>query len=74
MEHDQIAARLRLALERETARHELSPDGWSQIERRHRRRSRRRAGIAALSVAAAAAVALAVVAGPGRRHRASSTR
>jgi DNA-directed RNA polymerase specialized sigma24 family protein len=26
----------------------LSPDGWSQIERRHRRRTWRRAGIAAL--------------------------
>ncbi|HEY1344538.1 MAG TPA: hypothetical protein VGF54_06125 [Streptosporangiaceae bacterium] len=66
MEHDQIATRLRLALEREAARHELSPDGWPQIERRHRRRTRRRAGIAALSVAAAAVVVLAVAAGPVR--------
>jgi hypothetical protein len=66
MEHDQLAAQLRLALDREAARHELSPDGWSQIERRHRRRAWRRAGIAALSVAAAAVVALAVAVGPAR--------
>ena len=32
MEHDQIAGRLRLALEREAARHELSPGAWPQIE------------------------------------------
>jgi len=60
MEHDQIAARLRLALERETARHRLSPDGWSQIERRHRRRTWRRAWIAASCVAVIAAAATAV--------------
>jgi streptogramin lyase len=59
MEHDQIAARLGLALEREAARHRPSPDGWSQIERRHRRRAWRRAGIAALCVAVVAAAATA---------------
>lgn len=60
MEHDQIAARLRLALDREAARHELSPGAWPQIERRLGRQVWRRAGIAAACVAvivAAAAVA-----------------
>ena len=55
MEHDQIAARLRLALDRETARHELSPGAWPQIERRLSRRVWRRAGIAAACVAVIAA-------------------
>jgi streptogramin lyase len=59
MEHDQTAARLRLALEREAAQHELSPGGWSQIERRHRRRTWHRVGIAALCAAVIAAAATA---------------
>lgn len=59
MEHDQIAASLRLALDREAARHEISPGAWSQIERRRRRRTWRRAGIAAVCVAIAAAAATA---------------
>jgi hypothetical protein len=33
MRHKQIAARLRLALEQEAARHELSAGAWPQIER-----------------------------------------
>lgn len=57
MELDQIAASLRLALDREAARHEISPGAWSQIERRIRRRARRRAGIVALCVAVVAAAA-----------------
>ena len=55
MEHDQIAARLRLALEREAARHELSPGAWPQIEGRLRRQAWRRAGIAAVCLAIAVA-------------------
>ena len=57
MEHGQTAARLRLALEREAAKHELSPGAWSQIERRLRRRTWRPAGIVAVCVAVAAAAA-----------------
>jgi hypothetical protein len=59
MEHDQIAARLRLALQRETAKHEISAGAWPQIERRLRRRAWRRSGIAAACVAATAAAAMA---------------
>jgi DNA-binding beta-propeller fold protein YncE len=55
MEHGQIAARLRLALEREAAKHEVSPGAWSQIERRLRRQTWRRAGIVAVCAAVAAA-------------------
>ena len=51
MDHDQIAARLRLALEREAAKHQISPGAWPRIERRLRRRAWRRAGIAAAAVA-----------------------
>jgi hypothetical protein len=57
MERDQIAASLRLAVDREAARHEISPGAWSQIERRLRRRTWRRAGIAATCVAIAATAA-----------------
>jgi DNA-binding beta-propeller fold protein YncE len=59
MEPDQIAASLRIALDREAARHEISPGAWSQIERRLRRQAWRRAGIAAVCVAIAAAAATA---------------
>jgi streptogramin lyase len=59
MEHDQIAARLRLALEREAAGHELSPGAWPQIERRLRRQTWRRSGIAAVCAAVIAAAAIA---------------
>lgn len=59
MEHDQIAARLRLALERETAKHEMSAGAWLQIERRLRRRARRMAGIAVVGVAVIATAAVA---------------
>lgn len=59
MEHDQIAVRLRLALEREAAQHAISPGAWPQIERRLRRRTWRRAGIAAAGVMVAAAAAIA---------------
>jgi hypothetical protein len=65
MEHGQIAERLRLALEREAARHEVSPGAWSQIERRLRRQTWRRAGIVAVCVAVAAAGAAAA---PYLRH------
>ncbi|HEX2322434.1 MAG TPA: hypothetical protein VHJ18_25925 [Streptosporangiaceae bacterium] len=51
MEQDQIAARLRLALEREAARHQLSPGAWPQIEGRLRRQAWRRAGIPAACLA-----------------------
>ena len=59
MDHDQIAERLRQALDREAARHELSPAAWARIERRLRPRVRRRAAVlaAGLAVVAAAAVA-----------------
>jgi DNA-binding beta-propeller fold protein YncE len=55
MEHDQIAASLRLALDRASARHEISPDAWSEIECRLRRRTWRRWGIAAACIAIASA-------------------
>jgi streptogramin lyase len=74
MEHDQIAARLRLALEREAAGHELSPGAWPQIERRLRRQTWRRSGIAAVCVVVIAAAALAApylwhaIPGPAASH------
>jgi streptogramin lyase len=74
MEHDQIATRLRLALEREAARHEISPGAWPQIERRLRRQTWRRGGIAAACVAVVAAAATAApylwhaIAGPAASH------
>jgi len=59
MDNDQLtAARLRLALDREVARHQLSPGAWPRLERRLRRQPRRRAAIAAVcAIIAAAAVA-----------------
>lgn len=56
MEHDQIVARLRLALDRQAARHEISPGAWLRIEGRLRRRTRRRLAIAAVCLAVAAGV------------------
>jgi len=60
MDNDQqTAARLRLALDREVAQHQLSPGAWPRLERRLRRQPWRRAAIAAVCaviVAAAAAV------------------
>jgi len=53
------ATRLRLALDREVAKHQLSPGAWPRLERRLRRQPRRRAAIAAVCAAiAAAAVAV----------------
>jgi hypothetical protein len=74
MEPDQIAARLRLALDREVARHEISPGAWSQIERRLRRQTWRRAGIVAVCVAIIATAATAAphlwhtISGPVASH------
>ena len=74
MEHDQITARLRLALEREAAEHEISPGAWPQIERRLRRRTWRRARIVAVCVAVIAAAAVAApslwhaISGPAAGH------
>ena len=74
MEHDQIAARLQLALERAAAGHELSPSAWPQIERRLRRRTWRRSGIAAVCVVVIAAAAIAApylwhaIPGPAASH------
>jgi streptogramin lyase len=69
MRHEQIAARLRLALEQEAARHELSAGAWPQIERRLRRQPWRRAGIAAVC---SALLAAAVTAAPYLWHAVSS--
>lgn len=74
MEHDQIATRLRLALEREAARHELSPGAWPQIERRLVRQTWRRSGITAVCVTVIAAAAIAApylwhaIPGPAASH------
>jgi streptogramin lyase len=74
MEHDQIAARLRLALEREAAGHELSPGAWPQIERRLHRQTWRRSGIAAVCAAVLVAAAIAApylwdaISGPAASH------
>ena len=74
MEHDQITARLRLALEREAAKHEISPGAWPQIERRLRRHTWRRARIAAVCFAVTAAAAAAApslwhaMSGPAASH------
>jgi streptogramin lyase len=65
MEHDQIATRLRLALEREAANHVISPGGWPQIEQRIRRQAWRRSGIGAVCVAV---IAAAVIAAPSLWH------
>src|SRR5262249_33200814 len=60
MDNDQqTAARLRLALDREVAKHQVAPGAWLRLERRLRRQPWRRAAIAAVCaviVAAAAAV------------------
>ena len=55
MDHDQIAARIRLALDREAARHQLSPGAWPRIERRLGRRAWRQTAIVTACVALAAA-------------------
>lgn len=68
MEHDQIATRLRLALEREAAKHVISAGGWPQIEQRIRRQAWRRSGIAAACVAV---IAAAVIAAPSLWHAVS---
>ena len=60
MDNDQFTAtRLRRALDREVAKHQLSPGAWPRLERRLRRQPWRRAAIAAgcaVIVAAAATV------------------
>jgi len=58
MNHDQIAERLRLALDAEVARHELAADAWPRVERKARRPSWRAARIAVVCVAVAAAAAV----------------
>ena len=60
MDDDQLtAAGLRLALDREVAKHQLSPGAWPRLERRLRRQPRRRAAIAVVwAVVVAAATAL----------------
>jgi streptogramin lyase len=74
MEHDQITARLQLALEREGAKHVMSPDAWQRIERRLRRQAWRRTGIAAVAAAVIAAAGIAApylwhaVSGPAASH------
>jgi DNA-binding beta-propeller fold protein YncE len=58
MDDDQITAtRLRLALDREAARHQLSPGAWPRLERRLRRQPWRRAAIGAVCATIAAAAA-----------------
>jgi DNA-binding beta-propeller fold protein YncE len=57
-DNDQLTAtRLRLALDREVARHQLSPGAWPRLERRLRRQPWRRAAIAAVCAAIVAATA-----------------
>jgi len=49
MDNDQLTAtRMRLALDREVAKHQLSPGAWPRLERRLRRQPWRRAAIAAV--------------------------
>jgi streptogramin lyase len=74
MEHDQIAARIRVVLDREAARHQLSPGAWPRIERRLRRRAWRQTAIvtACLALAAAATVTTYLwheMSGPAVSHR-----
>ena len=70
MDNDQLTeARLRLALDREVAKHQLSPGAWPQLERRLRRQPRRRAAIAA---GCAVIVAATAVVAPYLWHRLSS--
>jgi streptogramin lyase len=74
MEHDQITARLQLALEREAAKHVISPGAWPRIERRLGRQTWRRSWIAAVCAAVIAAAAMAApylwhaVSGPAASH------
>jgi DNA-binding beta-propeller fold protein YncE len=74
MEPNQIAATLRLALDQEAARHEISRDAWPQIERRLRWQTWRRAGMVAACVAMAVAAAATapylwrVISGPAASH------
>ena len=57
-DNDQLTATtLRLALDREIARHQLSPGAWPRLERRLRRQPRRRAAIVGVCTALAAAAA-----------------
>jgi DNA-binding beta-propeller fold protein YncE len=59
MDNDQLTAtRLRLALEREVAKHQLSPGAWPRLERQLRRQPWRRAAIAAVCAAIIAAAAV----------------
>jgi DNA-binding beta-propeller fold protein YncE len=59
MDDDQLtAARLRRALDREVAQHQLSPGAWPRLERRLRRQPWRRAAIAAGCAVLAAAAAV----------------
>jgi DNA-binding beta-propeller fold protein YncE len=53
----QTATRLRRALDREVAKHQLSPGAWPRLERRLRRQPWRRAAIAAACTAVVAAAA-----------------
>ena len=64
------AGRLRRALDREVAKHRLSPGAWPRLERRLRRQPRRRAAIAAGCVVMVAAVA---VVAPYLWHRLSGS-
>ena len=58
MDNDQLtAARLRLALDREVAKHQLSPGAWPRLERRLHRQPWRRAAIAAVCAVIVAAAA-----------------
>ena len=59
MDNDQFTAtRLRRALDREVAKHQLSPGAWPRLERRLRREPWRRAAIAAGCAVFAAAAAV----------------
>jgi DNA-binding beta-propeller fold protein YncE len=69
MDNDQLtAAGLRRALDREVAKHQLSPGAWPRLERRLRRQPWRRAAIGAMCAVVAAA---AVPAAPYLWHRLS---
>jgi hypothetical protein len=59
MDNEQLTAtRLRLALDREVAKHQLSPGAWPRLERRLRRQPWRRAAIAAVCAVIVAAAAV----------------
>src|SRR5215475_11373896 len=67
MDNDQLTAiRLRLALGREVAKHQLPPGAWPRLERRLRRQPWRRAAIAAVCAVIVAAAITAVT--PYLRH------